>query len=290
MTKVAVMTDTVSHMPQELADKYDIKILPMSVTIEGKSYPETEVNLAEYYQHFPQWREAGKLPTTSGVSLGAFLQAYHELSQKAEAIVCITHSAKLGMTLSTAQQAKAMAQEGLPHTTIEVIDSCTACGAQMLITLEAARAAAAGKSFPQVVEVANHMVGKVSHISLYDDLYYLTKGGRIHKARPWASSKISNTAILEMDAFTGGEHKPLARCKTKGETLRTLFDIVRQRSQGKKLHVVIDHADAPAEAEQLRDKTLSQFSCAELYVNQVLPVVTLHAGVGVRILSWWRED
>lgn len=290
MSKIAVITDTVSCIPEDLADRYNIKILPMHIVIEGKTYAENEVNLADYYNKFPQWKKAGKLPTTSGVSLGAFLQAYHELSEKAEAIVFIGHSTKLGMTVNVAQQAKQQIKDKLPKTSIEVIDSYTACGTQALIVLEATRAAATGKSFSQVVDVCHTMVRKVNHISLYDDLYYLFKGGRIHQARPWAASKISNTAILEMDASTGGEHKPVARCKTKGQTLATLFDIVRKRSGGNKLHIVIDHSNMPAEAEELKAKALSQFPCVELYVNQIWPVVTVHAGMGVRIFSWWSEE
>ena len=106
MSKVAIMTDTVSYIPQELADEYSIKIVPMHVIIEGKDYAENEVNLVEYYKNFPQWKKEEKLPTTSGVPLGAFLEAYRELSKKAEAIVYIGHSKKLGMKVNTAEQAK----------------------------------------------------------------------------------------------------------------------------------------------------------------------------------------
>jgi DegV family protein with EDD domain len=160
----------------------------------------------------------------------------------------------------------------------------------MLIVLEAARAASAGKSLSEVVEVTNNMIKRINYILLSDDLYYLVKGGRIHKARPWAGSKITNTVLLEASAATGGEHRPLARCKTKGQTLKTLFDIVRERSGGKKLHVAIEHADAPAEAEELKEKVLSQFECVEVFINQLGPLVTLHTGVGTRTFSWWHED
>ena len=290
MNKVAIMTDSVNFMPQEIANEHNIRLVPLYVTIDGKSYPENEINLAWFYEQIPKWKEQARLPTTSAPSVGDFLEAYRELSQKAEAILHISCSAKLSMSLNTALQAKRMAQDELPQTAIEVVDSATACGAEMLIALEAARAAAAGKSLPEVVEVTNNMIKKVNEITLMDDLSLLAKGGRIHKARPWAGSKISNTALLEMDASTGGEHRPLARCKTKGQTLKTLFDIVKQRSGGKKLHVAIDHADAQAEAEELKEKVSSQFQCVEVFINQILPLVTTHTGVGTRVFSWWSED
>ena len=137
MKKVAIMTDSVSFMPQEIADRYGIKLMPLTVTIEGKTYPENEVNLAEYYQKLLQIKETEKLPKSTSVTVGQFLEAYRELSQKAEAIVYIGHSIRLGMSTNAARQAKKMAEEELPNTPIEVIDSGTACGAEMLIALEA---------------------------------------------------------------------------------------------------------------------------------------------------------
>lgn len=290
MKKVAIMTDTITFMSQEMADKHDVKIVPMGITIEGQTYPENEINLAKFCEQLPGWKEAGRLPTSSSIPIGTFLEAYRQLSRKAEAVLYIGHSAKFGMSLNAALQAKKMAENELPQTAIEAVDSVTVGGAEMLIVLEAARAAAAGKSLSEVVELVNNLIKKVNEITLSDNLYYLAKGGRIHKARPWASSKITNTVLLEADASTGGEHKPLARCKTKGQMLETLFGLVRQRSGGKKLHVAIDHADAPAEAEELKQKALSQFQCVEVFINQILPVVTSHTGVGTRVFSWWGEE
>ena len=290
MKKVAIMTDGPSNMSQEIANKHNIKLMPLAVTIEGETYPETEINLAQFYQQVPKWREAGKLPTTSSISIGVFLETFRRLSQKAEAILYIAHSAKLGMSFNAAMQAKGMAEDELPQTAVEVVDSGTACGAEMLIALEAARAAAAGKSLSEVVEVTNNMVKIINYIYLSDDLYYMAKGGRIHKARPWAGSKVTNTVLLQMNASTGGEHTPLARYRTKAQALGGLFELVRQRSGGKKLHVAIDHADAPAEAEELKGEALSRFQCVEVYINQMLPIVILNAGLGARTFSWWSED
>lgn len=290
MKKVAIMTDTTTNMPQEIADKYNIKLVAAGIIMDGRAYPETEINLADFYERLPKWKEAGNMPTSTAVPVRVFLEAYRQLSQKAEAILYISQSVKFSLSLNAAVQAKAMVQDELAQTAIEVIDCGTVCGAEMLIALEAARAAAAGKSLSEVVEVTHNMAKNINYILLSDDLYYLAKGGRIHRARPWAASKITNTVLLTVSAATGGEHKPLARCRTKGQTLETLFDVVRQRSGGKKLYVAIDHANVPAEAEELKQKVLSQFECVEAFINQIRPVVTLHTGVGTRIFSWWGED
>jgi DegV family protein with EDD domain len=290
MKKVAVMTDTVNYMPEQVAEENDITLVPVHVIVDGKSHRENEIDLAWFYQQMPKWKDEDKLPTTSSPSTDDFLGAYRRLSQQAEGIVYIAYSNKLGMAVSASSQAKELIKDELPKLQIEVVDCYTACGAQALVTLEAARAAAAGKSFAEVVEVAHNMTKKVSFIALMDNLYYLAKGGRIHRARPWAASKITNSALLECRAATGGEHTPLARCRTKGELLKTLFGVVRERSGNRKLHVAINHADVPTEAEELKEKVLANFQCQEVFVSDIGPLVTTHTGLGTRIFSWWAED
>jgi len=194
------------------------------------------------------------------------------------------------MTVQSALLAKDLVKDELAETKIEVLDSKTWGGAQMMVTLEIARAANAGSDLKEVLRVANEMITKVNLIILSDNLYYLAKGGRIHKARPWADSKVSNTAILKLDASTEGKTTPLARCKTKGEALNKLFDLVRSQDPGSRLHVAINHADALAEAEQLKERGLSQFQCEEVFISNIGPLVTIHTGLGTRVFSWWDED
>jgi len=288
--KVAMMVDSIAHMPRELADKYNIEEVPMGIVIDGKAYPETEVNLPEYYQMLLQITETEKLPTSSSVTVGSFLEAFRELSQRAEAILYIGHSTRLGMSANSALQAKKMMEEELPNFSIEVIDSGTALGAQMFIALEAARAVAAGKSFAEVVEVAKSMIPRVKYIIIVDNLDYLTSGGRILGSRPWAEAKVTTKALLETDAAAGKVHAPLARYKTKSQAVKGFLDILKERCGDKKLHVMINHIYAPEEAEELKKKILSQFQCAELYVTETYPLVGRHTGPGSHIIGWWCED
>jgi len=288
--KVAIMTDTASQMTQEIADKHNIKLMPLVIVLEGKTYPENEVNLPEFYQRLLQITETEKLPTSSSIPAGVFLEAYRELSQKAEAILYIAHSVKLGMSVNAGLEAKKMAEDELPQIAIEVIDSGTAMGAEMLIALEAARAAAAGKSLPEVVEVANNMIARVKYIVLVDNLDYLASGGRIVDGRPWAEAKISTKALLETDASAGKMHAPLARYGTKTKAVEGLLEIMKERCRDKKLHVVIGHVNVPDDAEELKKRLSSELQCIELYVTETLPVVGRHTGPGSLFLSWWSED
>ncbi len=290
MNKVAVLTDTVTEMTREIADEYHIKLAPINIIIDGKQYPEDDIDLTWYREQIPKWKKIDKIPTSSAISVGYFLDAYRELSQLAEAVIYIGHTAQFGISTSNARQAKQMAESELPQTAIEVIDSQTVCGAQMLIAIEAARAAAAQQSLTQVAELANRLVKKVNMVALFDDLSMLDKGGRIQKAKPWVSSRITNTALLEVNSATGGQMTPLARCRTRPQVLEKLFETINGRSQGGKLHVAINHVDSPTEAEELKELTAAQFPCAEFFITPLYPLVINHTGLQSIQFCWWSED
>ncbi len=290
MSKVAVMVDSVSQMPRELADKYDIKVVPMGIVIDGKAYPEVEVDLPGYYQRILETTETEKLPTSSSVTVGDFLEAMRGLAQRAGGIVYVGHSIRLGMSVNSATQAKKMAEEELPNIPIEVIDSGTAIGAQMFIAVEAAKAAAVGRSFREVVEVARGMMQKVKYIIVVENMDYLTSGGRILDGRPWGQAKVTTKALLETDVATGKIHAPLARYGTKAKAVSGFLEILGERCGDKKLHVIINHINAPDEAEALKKKMLSQFQISEFYVTPTYPVVGRHVGPGALQICWWAED
>jgi len=65
--------------------------------------------------------------------------------------------------------------------------------------------------------------------------------------------------------------------------------LVQSTGANGRLHVAINHADALIEAQQLKEKADSQFNCAEIFVSNIGPLVTIHTGLGTRAFSWWCE-
>jgi len=289
MPEIAIITDTVSYMPEEIAGEYRVKLIPTHIIIDGETHLENQLDLATFYAKMPKWKQQKKLPSTSSPSPDDFVKVYRQLAKDHKSMIYIGYSKHLGMTVNSALLAKELVKDELAQTNIEVLDTKSWGGAQMLVTIEVARAVSSGKNLSEVLRIANNMISKVKLVILSDNLYYLAKGGRIHKASPWADSKISNTVLLGLDSSTEGQTTPLARCRTKGEALKTLFGLVQSSGANSKLHVAINHADALIEAEQLKEKAISQFKCAEAFISNIGPLVTIHTGLGTRAFSWWCE-
>jgi len=277
--KVAVMTDGGASFPLKMQREY-VKVIPLHITMDGKDYLETEINMNELYSRL---REKMNLPTTSAPSVREFLKFFQELSRKAEAILHISMTSAFTGGYDAALEAKELAWKKLPNTTVEVIDSKCTGPSQVLLVLEAARAAAQGKNINEVKEFAIDMIPRLNNLSTRDTLFYLDKGGRIFEAKSWAEAegKASFRSIVEIDDHSGGVTKPVARAKTKAQIIEKMVEIARERVGDKKLHFAIDHANIPEQAEQLKQRILSSFQCSELYITEAWPAAAIHNGEGL---------
>jgi DegV family protein with EDD domain len=286
MKKVAVMTDRTSSMAQEVAEEFDIKIVPFHIIMDGKDYLDTEVDMEDLYARVAKKEN---LPTTSFPAPEEFLQVYQELSQNAEAILHISLTPAFSGGYNAALEAKEIAQKELPKTTIEVIDSQISGSGLALIALAAARAAKQGKNIEEAAEQANYIIQRISYFSAPDTLFYLDKGGRICQAKSWAEAQqvSSFRALIEI---AEGTIKPAARAKTKTEILEKMVSIAKERVGNKKIHVAMTHNKAPQQAEELRKMLLSQFQCEELYVFEGLASAVVHTGQGLLDFSFYGSD
>lgn len=286
MKRVAVMTDTISGISREIAEEYDVDVVPLHVVLDGASYLDTDVDKRKLYELLAGRKD---LPTTSAATAAQYLEAYKRVSKKAQAIVHICYTSWIGMGYKEALQAVNMARRELPATTIEAIDSRTEHGAQLLCVLEAAKAIADGKGFAEVVDMVNALVPRLNQLYILDTPFYLARGGRMGKAGSWAESTIGVKPILELDWSTGGAMSPVTRARTKARALQKAVTILKQRNGGRQARVVISHDDAPDDAVGLREEIMAKVPGSVVRIAGVSPVTIVHNGPGAIRLGWYSE-
>jgi len=176
MRKVGIVTDSTNCLPAELIKKYDIRVVPCNLAIDGKAYlDQIDITPDEFWRLF---KEAKELPTTGAISLGAFINTFTELGKSTDNVVCILLPKVLSAINEIAIHAAETVKAEHPDLNIEIVDSKTSGGALGFIVLEAARAAQAGKSLAEVTQVVQEMVPRVKLVIALDTLKYLIKIGR----------------------------------------------------------------------------------------------------------------
>ena len=127
MAKVGVVTDTIACLPPEKIKEYDIRILPVALNINGKSYRDgIDVTPEGFWKMFPEMKEF----TTGAPPLNEYLDILTDLSKTADSIVCTFVSKALSAINEAAVQASDIFKKDHPGINIEIIDSRTAAGAQ----------------------------------------------------------------------------------------------------------------------------------------------------------------
>lgn len=285
MKEVAIITDSICALPPEVAKKYDILVLPFHIAMDGKDYLDTTIDKKQLYSRLT----SKVLPTVSPPSPGKMAEAFRQLSQRTKAILYITMTSGFSGEPKTAMETKGKAEKELPGIAIEVIDSLTVTCAEALITIEAAKAASQGKSFPEVVDIARQMVKRVTSLTVRDSLYYFDKSGRLGKERPLAGSPIPLAPVLEIDAPTGGVTQAVSKHRTVAKAVENMLEIMKRRSANKKLHVMVGHIYKPDTAEKLKEKVLSEFQPVEFYLTEVASVAAIINGPYVD-LGFFAED
>lgn len=282
---VGIVTDSVSCIPPEVVSRLEIEIVPVELVLDGKVYRDgVDITPDEFYVLLEGVK---RLPTTSAVSPGSYLQAYRRVAEKGKDILCITVTSRLSAMYDSAKTAADMAREVLPDRRIEVLDSGTATTGEGFMVMEAARAAAAGQTMEEVKAAARRIQPRVRVYAMLDTLNYLARGGRVPKAAAWATSLLQVKPILEVK---DGEVHLFERVRTRQRAEEHMLDAVaRQRGNGP-LHAAVMHAHAPREAEELRRALASRFQPVELYVTQFTPVMGVHTGPGVLGLAFYWEE
>jgi len=284
MSKVAIVTDSIACLTKEQAEHYGIRIVPANILFEDKVYRDwVDISPSEAYRFLEKDPERF---TTSPASPMEYVEAYRELSNRAQSILCITISSKLSVFYDIARVAKEQARQELPQTTIEVLDSRTATAAQGFIVLAAARAAAEGKSLAEVVKAAETLIGKVTVIMVMETIRYVYRTGRVPKVAARIGSTFNVKPII---TISDGVVHPVAVARTKERGVDRLLQMMGDKVGTNPVRVAVMHADALEEAEKLKERVSSEFNCIELWLSEFSPVMGYSTGPGMLGLAFYAE-
>jgi DegV family protein with EDD domain len=284
--KVGVITDSIACITSELAARHRIKVVPYSFYLNGKSYKDwVDVTPSEAYQLFLKETESF---FSSPASPTDFLDAYREVSRQTENIVCITLSGRLSTAYNVAQVAREQAKGELPQASIEVVDSRTATATEGFVALAAARASEEGKGLAEVVEIAEKMRDRVGLVAVMDTVRYVYRSGRIPKMASQVGSILNIKPMFTISS--SGVVRILGVVRNKEHGINRLLEIVRDKVGLSPAHIAVMHAYALDEAEQLRERVLSEFNCVELWLTEFSPLMGYACGTGTLGLAFYKED
>lgn len=275
MQNVAIVTDSIANLPPEMIEQYKITIVPINICFQGKTYRDMlDVSTSEAYEMVLQDPDNF---STSPASPGHYLEAFREAIRYSKNILCITLSSKLSTGYNIARLAATQAEAEVGDISVEVLDSQNVTAAQGFIALEAARAAQNGKTFKEVLEIADGMRGRVTFLAVLDTIRYVYRTGRIPKIAAQVASRLNIKPIL---SGSNGLVRFVGAVRKKENGINRILRIMREKVGRGEVHVAVMHAYSPDEAEKLKERIESEFNCAELWITEMTPVMGYACGTG----------
>ncbi|MBA7474535.1 MAG: DegV family EDD domain-containing protein [Dehalococcoidia bacterium] len=286
MARVMVMTDSVAGIPRNLAEEYHITVVPAAnIIFDGHNYIDgVTLSATEAYQLIK--KDPDKF-TTSALNPGYFLEEYKKLSQKSADILHITLSSALSANYKTAGLAVEMLQKESPKTNLRLFDAKTVAGAQGLIVLAAARAAAQGKNLEEVVAIAEKAKEKTKGLMMLDTLRYVYRTGRMSKFASRVAALLNIKPINRMTEE--GTLEFVGKVRNREAGYQKLIDLIKAEAESNSLHFMLMHAAAPEMAERLSQLLRQNFDCQRILISEYSPVMGYGAGPGAIFIGFHPE-
>jgi DegV family protein with EDD domain len=275
MAGVTVVTDSTHYMPLSLCEANGIQ--QVSLYFSWGDVAQRESELTGYDEFYARLRAGTDLPTTSQPSVGDFLSVYEPLLEAGRDIVSIHLSGGISGTVGAAYQARELLEERGRKGRIEVVDAETAAGGLAGVVLAAAAAARAGQDREAVARRAREARAALQIWFCVDTLEFLQRGGRIGKAQAWLGGALKVKPILTL----GAEILPVERVRTAGRAFERMVEYLQSRQRDGADGWIIQHIQAPEQAERLVERGREMFGHDPVLVSEVGPVIGAYTGPGL---------
>lgn len=277
-----VVVDSSSDLPSELCAEEGIVVVPMPVSIEGKTYNEgVDIFPDEFYPRFPTFKE---LPKTSQPNPAVLKEAYEKILAQGHEVVAIHLSSGLSSTFSTAQMVRDACSE---PDKIHVIDSLGASLGYGLLALKANKILKEAKSWEGAEAQILKTREEIRYVFTLDTLEYLVKGGRVSKTAGFIGGLLDVKPILHI---TGeGRIEPLAKVRSRKASMRKLLDLIKEEIRNPEDQFIgISHSACLEEAKLLADEIKSTLPIKDVIISDIGCVVGSHTGPKTIALFYQR--
>mgnify|MGYP000079574913 CR=1 FL=1 len=276
MRSIAVITDTDASLPLGLAEKHQIRLVPIIVNFGDESY--RAVYDIDDHAVFERIHRDGRLPTTSAPAPGQFAEAYRQAFEAgAETILCFTVSSEVSATYKAALAAR----EEFPGRDIEVVDTRQLSISQGFMALAAAEAVEAGASKDEALARAREVGENVHLFAALPTLKYIAMSGRVSQVAAGVAGILSIQPIL---SIKDGKLDLLEKVRTRRRAWERVVELCVEAAKGKSIErFALLNVDAPEEAARFEAQLRAALPSLpdEYILAELTPGLSVHSGAGI---------
>jgi DegV family protein with EDD domain len=275
MTRLAIITDTDSALPLDLAQKHDIVEVPIIIQFGDDSFKDVyEINNDQIFARIDR---EGKLPTTAAPSPGQFAEAFKSAFAKgADEILCMNISSEMSATYASARQAAEM----FPEKRIEVMDTRSLAFGQGYMVLAAIEVAARGGTIEAAIAAAEDVRERSSLFGALATLKYIAMSGRVSSLAAGMAGLLDIKPILSLQ---NGKLELLEKIRTQHKAWNRAVELVAEKAAGRTIEkMAILNVKAPEAAKEFEGLLRGAVPCPEQITHASMnPGLSIHTGAGM---------
>ena len=279
---IRIVTDTTAVLPREIVERHGIVVVPQVIRFGNDSFLEgVELDEPEFLRRLVA---SPTLPGTAAPPPGLFDDTYRGAAESGDTVLSIHPSRDMSGTVASAYTARSW----YPQADIRIVDTRTVAGCLSAMVQQAAEWAAIGVSADEIVRRLEALIPRARTYFLVATLEYLQKNGRIGGAARLVGSMLQIKPILNV---VDGHIEALDRVRTHHKALERLKELVRAECpRSAEAHLCVMHADAPTEANRLRDDLCAELGVCDIPLYSVGPAITTNAGPGTLAVGFFAAS
>ncbi|NMA83487.1 MAG: DegV family protein [Epulopiscium sp.] len=279
---VRLIIDSTADLPKDIIEKYNIRMLPLTVHFQDEQYKDKEDISSEEF--FEKLAESEELPTTSQIPPETFIHAFREEIEKGNQIIGIFLSSAASGTFQSANIAK----EEFPDEDIILIDSMMLCMGMGLLVVTVAKMLEEGKNIKEVLERIEKLKGKIEHLFCVDTLKYLRKGGRIKASTAILGEVLNIKPILNVE---DGLTQTIGKVRGSKKIIPYYIEHINNTMDRENTEVMsVCHSVQPELAKEMIKKIREEVNFqGEIIESELGPIIGTHAGPGVLAVFYIKK-
>ncbi len=280
--KIIISTDSTADLTPELVEKYNIKVVPLGLEMDGTLYRDGEdIHPDDLYEYH---KKTGKLAHSSAYSIGDYEDHFASFTSQGYQVVHIGLADYLSCTLHNAQ----LAAEEMEN--VYVVNSKRLSTGIGLLVLKAAELAAEGMDAREIAQQIEELAYHVDASFVVDTLEYLHAGGRCSGVAKFGANLLKikpQIVVYDEKMDTGKKYRgKITTCRNQymEDQLHDLDDVCLDR-------VFLTHSGMPQEEidEALAHlRSLADFK--EILVTRAGCVISCHCGPGTMGILFLRKS
>ena len=292
MQKIKFITDSACDLPKEIAQKYNITVVPIPIAVGDKAYLDgVDFTNEEFWQIL---KTSPKIPTTAAILSYDYEQEYKKtMSDGYTHIINVTINSTGSKINESANMAKDAFIEELDDAAkdikIAVIDSHTYTVAYGYALIQAAQKANNGESYEDILEFLDDWFRRVEICFSVYSLEHIKKSGRLSVTAAFVGELLGLKPIIRII-----DGVPEITDKARGDknVIPYLIKNTTDRIYDTNTPILIFHAETLDKAQNLADLVKAQIKPKSIDIYPSGAAISINGGptlVGICYLGQKRR-